>query len=175
MEKVVLVDEHDSPLGEMEKMEAHKKGVLHRAFSVFIFNDVNELMLQRRAITKYHSGGLWTNTCCSHPRKDEEIIDAGIRRLREEMGFTTSLKYQFSFIYHATLDQNLIEHELDHVLFGRFNDLVPFNTDEVMDTKFIKLADLEKDMRSNPERYTEWFKIIFEHSREAIYDMINAG
>lgn len=175
MEKVILVDEQDNILGEMEKMEAHEKGLLHRAFSVFVFNNSNQLLLQRRALNKYHSGGLWTNTCCSHPRKGEKLIDAGMRRLQEEMGFTTSLKEQLSFIYYAKLDQGLIEHELDHVLFGRFNELTAFNTEEVMDAKFVELEELEENIIANPQLYTEWFKIIFERSRKAIYDMINAG
>lgn len=175
MEKVILVDEQDNILGEMEKMEAHEKGLLHRAFSVFVFNNSNQLLLQRRALNKYHSGGLWTNTCCSHPRKGEKLIDAGMRRLQEEMGFTTSLKEQFSFIYYAKLDQGLIEHELDHVLFGRFNELTAFNTEEVMDAKFVELKELEENIIANPQLYTEWFKIIFERSRKAIYEMINAG
>ena len=175
MEKVILVDEQDNILGEMEKMEAHEKGLLHRAFSVFVFNNSNQLLLQRRALNKYHSGGLWTNTCCSHPRKGEKLIDAGMRRLQEEMGFTTNLKEQFSFIYYAKLDKGLMEHELYHVLFGRFNELTAFNTEEVMDAKFVELEELEENIIANPQLYTEWFKIIFERSRKAIYDMINAG
>ena len=132
MENVILVDEFDNPLGEMEKMEAHRKGMLHRAFSVFIFNDKKELLIQQRSIEKYHSGGLWSNTCCSHPRIDEDLLSAGKRRLMEEMGFITDLEKKFSFVYRAELDNNLTEHELDHVLFGRFNKTANFNEKEVM-------------------------------------------
>jgi isopentenyl-diphosphate delta-isomerase len=171
MEKVVLVDEQDNNLGEMEKMEAHRKGVLHRAFSIFIFNDQNELLLQQRAAEKYHSGGLWTNTCCSHQRINETNIEAGKRRLMEEMGFATELEEKFNFIYRAELDQDLIEHELDHVLFGRYNDVADFNTDEVMAVKFVNLDDLEQDMQLRPDLYTAWFKIIFSKTKALISKM----
>ena len=131
IEKVILVDKNDNEVGTMEKQEAHVKGLLHRAFSVFIFNDKNELLLQRRAVNKYHSGGLWTNTCCSHPRQNEKTKDAAKRRLLEEMGMRSTLKKQFDFIYKAKLDNNLYEHEFDHVFFGFTNDLPIINQEEV--------------------------------------------
>ncbi|MFK7787004.1 MAG: isopentenyl-diphosphate Delta-isomerase [Crocinitomicaceae bacterium] len=168
MEHVILVDELDQPLGEMEKMEAHEKGLLHRAFSVFIFNDQNELLLQKRASSKYHSGGLWSNSCCSHPRTGEGIVDAGMRRLTEEMGFTVPLDAVFSFIYKAELDNSLTEHELDHVLIGRFNEAPNMNPDEVEDWKYIDLASLATDMAHHPEAYTEWFKIVFDRVRNVL-------
>lgn len=165
-EKVVLVNESDEVVGQMNKMEAHEKGLLHRAFSVFIFNDEDELLIHQRADEKYHSAGLWTNTCCSHPRYGEDIIEAGKRRLQEEMGFVTELRDQFSFIYRAVLNDDLIEHELDHVLFGRHNEISDFNPLEVKEAKFIKLEVLEKDIELNPKDYTEWFKIIFDMTKK---------
>ena len=161
-EKVILVDKKDWPLGEMEKMEAHKKAVLHRAFSIFIFNDKNELMLQRRALSKYHSPGLWTNTCCSHPRPGEEVLEAGHRRLQEEMGFDCELHKIFDFIYKAELDQGLTEHEFDHVLFGRFNQDPAINPDEVDDWKWMNMEELAADMEAHADKYTVWFRIAFE-------------
>ena len=130
-EKVILVNNNDTPIGLMEKMEAHEKALLHRAFSVFVFNKNDELMLQQRALSKYHSPGLWTNTCCSHPRVDEPVIDAGRRRLMEEMGFDCEIEKIFDFIYKAELDQGLTEHEFDHVLFGRYNENPEINPKEV--------------------------------------------
>lgn len=161
-EFVILVDEHDQKIGLMEKMEAHQKGLLHRAFSVFIFNDKGQFLLQQRAFSKYHSGGLWTNTCCSHPRDGETILEAATRRLQEEMGFTTSLNEQFSFIYFKELDNDLIEHELDHVVFGKYNEIPKINLDEVNDYKYIDKEDLINDLKTHPNNYTEWFKICFE-------------
>jgi isopentenyl-diphosphate delta-isomerase len=161
-EFVVLVDEQDNETGLMEKMEAHQKGVLHRAFSVFIFNDAGQFLLQQRAFTKYHSGGLWTNTCCSHPRQGEKILEAATRRLQEEMGFVVPLQPQFSFIYYRELDNDLIEHELDHVVFGKFNGIPAINLEEVASYKYIDKEALIADMNSQPDHYTEWFKICFE-------------
>jgi isopentenyl-diphosphate delta-isomerase len=146
----------------MEKIEAHEKAVLHRAFSVFILNDNNELLLQRRALSKYHSPGLWTNTCCSHPREGESVINAGIRRLREEMGFETEINNLFSFIYKAEFDNGLTEHELDHVLLGRYNKAPLINKLEVSDWKWTNMEFLKKDVVINPDLYTVWFKIIFQ-------------
>ena len=163
MEHVVLVDENDQQIGLMEKMEAHEKGLLHRAFSVFIFNDENQLLLQQRAKDKYHSGGLWTNTCCSHPREGESLLDAGKRRLHEEMGFSCPIETVFSFIYKAELDNNLIEHELDHVLIGNYNEAPKPNPDEVMDWKYVDLEWVVEDMKANPENYTAWFRIVFDN------------
>lgn len=162
MEQVILVNEHDEPLGLMEKMEAHEKGILHRAFSVFLFNDQHQLLLQKRALSKYHSGGLWTNTCCSHPRENEEVLDAGNRRLKEEMGIQSQLNNVFSFVYRAELDNDLIEHELDHVLVGTFNEAPQPNPEEVADWKYIDLEDLAADIRINPTNYTAWFLKIFD-------------
>ena len=161
-EMVVLVDEQDNELGVMEKMEAHKTGSLHRAFSVFIFNGNDELMLQRRAVHKYHSGGLWTNTCCSHPRPHEAVMAAGNRRLQEEMGITAPLEQVFSFIYRADLDNNLTEHELDHVLVGRTERQPVINPDEVDSWKYMSMQDVRAAIDLTPESFTEWFKICFD-------------
>ena len=160
-EHVILVNENDEQIGTMPKLEAHEKAVLHRAFSVFIFNDNNELMLQQRASHKYHSPLLWTNTCCSHQRVGESNIKAGKRRLQEEMGFVTNLKDTISFIYKAPFDNGLTEHEFDHILVGHYNDAPNINPDEVEDWKWMPLEDLKKDISVHPEIYTEWFKIIF--------------
>ncbi len=165
MEQVVLVDSMDKPLGLMEKMEAHRKGLLHRAFSVFLFNDNHELLLQRRAFSKYHSGGLWTNTCCSHPRDGEDIVEAGKRRLREEMGFSCDVERVFSFIYKAKLDNELTEHELDHVLVGDYNGIPDPNPNEVSEWKYMSLIELEKDLAENKEHYTVWFQEIFQQGK----------
>ena len=161
-EMVILVDKNDNQLGLMEKIEAHKKAVLHRAFSVFILNENNELLLQKRALSKYHSPGLWTNTCCSHPRDGESVINAGIRRLSEEMGFETELNTLFSFIYKAEFDNGLTEHEFDHVLLGRYNKNPLINKLEVSDWKWIDVELLKKDVVVSPYIYTVWFKIIFQ-------------
>ncbi|UAB80161.1 isopentenyl-diphosphate Delta-isomerase [Marixanthomonas sp. SCSIO 43207] len=161
-EKVVLVNEKDEKIGLMPKMEAHEKALLHRAFSVFVFNDKNELMLQQRALHKYHTPGLWTNTCCSHQRDGESNIDAGKRRLQEEMGFTTDLKETISFIYKAPFDNGLTEHEFDHILVGKYNEEPNINPDEVAAWKWMTLEDVKKDIKNNPAIYTEWFKIIFD-------------
>ncbi|HET7361410.1 MAG TPA: isopentenyl-diphosphate Delta-isomerase [Salinimicrobium sp.] len=161
-EKVILVNEKDEQIGLMPKMEAHEKALLHRAFSVFVFNTENELMIQQRALEKYHSPGLWTNTCCSHQREGESNIAAGKRRLKEEMGFSTELKDTISFIYKAPFDNGLTEHEFDHILVGEYNEEPLINPEEVADWKWISLEDLKKDMAHNPKNYTEWFKIIFE-------------
>ncbi len=161
-EKVILVDKNDNPIGLMNKLEAHEKAVLHRAFSVFILNDKKELMLQQRAHHKYHSPLLWTNTCCSHQRENETNIQAGTRRLREEMGFETELKEMFHFIYKAPFDNGLTEHELDHVMIGYYNDIPMINEEEVESWKWMKIEDIKNDMITNPNIYTVWFKIIFE-------------
>ena len=167
-ELVILVNENDEKIGLMPKMEAHEKAVLHRAFSVFIFNDNNELMLQQRALHKYHSPGLWTNTCCSHQRDGETNIEAGKRRLVEEMGFETNLEEKTSFIYKAPFDNGLTEHELDHILVGYYNDVPKINPDEVADWKWMPTEDVKVDIALHPERYTAWFKIIFDKFYEYI-------
>jgi isopentenyl-diphosphate delta-isomerase len=161
-EKVILVDINDNPIGLMNKLEAHEKAVLHRAFSVFVLNDRNELMLQQRAHHKYHSPLLWTNTCCSHQRENETNIQAGTRRLREEMGFETELEEMFHFIYKAPFDNGLTEHELDHVMIGYYNNEPAINKEEVESWKWMKIEEVKNDMIMNPNLYTVWFKIIFE-------------
>ena len=163
IEKVILVDENDNQVGLMPKLEAHQKGLLHRAFSVFIFNSKYELLLQKRASSKYHSGGLWTNTCCSHPREGEEILDAANRRLIEEMGIETSLRKVHDFIYKAELDNDLTEHEFDHVLYGIYNEDPIINKDEADDFKWIDMDSLNEDIKTNGDNYTIWFKIAFEY------------
>ena len=162
-EEVILVDKHDVEQGAMEKIEAHKNGgTLHRAFSVFVFNTKGELLLQRRALHKYHSGGLWTNTCCSHPRPGETVREAGHRRLEEEMGMQCKLVELFSFEYKAELDGGMTEWELDHVLLGLSNKEPSINEEEVAEFKYMPLDDIDEDLNKNPQNYTEWFKICFE-------------
>lgn len=161
-EQVVLVDKNNKQIGLMPKLEAHQKAILHRAFSVFVFNDKGELMLQQRAANKYHSPLLWTNTCCSHQRNGESNLEAGKRRLFEEMGFTCNLKEVFSFIYKAPFDNGLTEHELDHVMIGTFNGNPTINKEEVEEYKWMTLVNIEKDIKQHPENYTAWFKIIFD-------------
>ncbi|PCI06339.1 MAG: isopentenyl-diphosphate delta-isomerase [Flavobacteriaceae bacterium] len=161
-EQVILVNEQDEQIGLMEKMEAHEKALLHRAFSVFVLNDKNELMLQQRAAEKYHSPLLWANTCCSHQRDGETSLSAGKRRLQEEMGFVCELKELFSFIYKAPFDNGLTEHELDHVMIGTYQDAPKINRDEVESYKWMTLEAVKEDMELQPAIYTEWFKIIFD-------------
>ena len=167
-EKVILVNEKDEQIGLMPKLEAHEKAVLHRAFSVFVFNDKNELMLQQRAQSKYHSPGLWTNTCCSHQRDGESNIEAGKRRLDEEMGFVVDLQESISFIYKAPFDNGLTEHEFDHVLLGKYNYEPVINIDEVASWKWMPLEEVKMDISLQPELYTEWFKVIFDKFYEHI-------
>ena len=159
--QVVLVDEDDSELGVMEKMEAHEKGLLHRAFSIFLFNDKGEMMLQRRALSKYHSPGLWTNTCCSHPMHGETLEMAAERRLQEEMGMSCTMRKEFHFIYRADLDNNLIEHEFDHVFIGNYDDEVRPNHLEVANFVYQSIEEVAANLQSYPEKYTVWFKIAF--------------
>lgn len=161
-EQVILVNENDEQIGLMPKMEAHEKAVLHRAFSVFVFNDKNQLMLQQRAADKYHSPLLWTNTCCSHQRDGETNLEAGKRRLQEEMGFVCDIEEKTSFIYKAPFDNGLTEHELDHVMVGYYNDNPVINREEVESFKWMTVEEVKVDMELNPTVYTEWFKIIFE-------------
>ena len=161
-EQVILVNEKDEQIGTMPKLEAHEKGVLHRAFSVFVLNDSGELLMQQRAASKYHSPLLWTNTCCSHQRVGESNIEAGKRRLFEEMGFVTELKDVVSFIYKANFDNGLTEHEFDHVLVGTYNENPNMNIDEVNNFKWMTLEQVKVDMELHPDIYTEWFKIIFD-------------
>lgn len=161
-EQVILVNEKDEPIGLMGKMEAHEKGLLHRAFSVFVFNSKQEVLLQQRAACKYHSPNLWTNTCCSHPRAGETNQQAGERRLQEEMGLQVPLQEVFSFIYKAPFDNGLTEHEYDHVLIGYSDTQPQINPEEVASWKWLSLEAIKEDILQAPERYTAWFKIIFE-------------
>ena len=156
---VILVDEQDNEIGVMEKLRAHELGKLHRAFSVFIFNDKKELLLQQRAINKYHSGGLWTNTCCSHPSPNETIKDAAIRRLYEEMGMTCDLKIINNFIYKTEFENGLIEHEFDYILTGISNSTPQINKTEVESYKWQQISEIQNDINLNPNQFTTWFKI----------------
>jgi len=171
MEKVILVDVNDNPIGEEEKLEAHKKGLLHRCFSIFIFNSVGKLLLQRRAKEKYHSGGLWTNTCCSHPSPGENTLDAAHRRLQEEMGIDTELREVHTFVYKAKLDNDLTEYEYDHVFTGICdNEPIP-NPDEISDWKWVDKKWLTEDIKNNPDVYTYWLKDCYGD----VVKIINSG
>jgi isopentenyl-diphosphate delta-isomerase len=161
-EMVILVNEQDEPIGLMEKMEAHEKGVLHRAFSILIFNSNGEMLLQQRALSKYHSPGLWTNACCSHPRDGETVLEAANRRLSEEMGMQTDLTILTHFIYKADFDNGLTEHELDYVLRGITNDSPLINQEEVHDYRWINTADLSQWVKSTPSDFTVWFLELFK-------------
>lgn len=161
MEEIILVDEHDNELGTMEKMEAHQKGRLHRAFSVFIFNTAGELLLQQRALHKYHSAGIWANTCCSHPRPGENIYEAATRRLQEEMGLQCELEKAFSFIYKVDFTNGLTEHELDHVFIGYSDKKPDCNTQEVADYNYVKPEIIQEEIKNNPEKYAYWFVLCF--------------
>lgn len=165
-EQIILVDENDIQIGAMEKLEAHKKGLLHRAFSILIKNSKGEIMLQKRAIGKYHSGGLWTNTCCSHPRVGEGLATATHRRLKEEMGFDCELKEITTFTYHASLDHGLQENEFLHVYAGEHNDDPIVNPEEADDWKWMSLSKLKKDVAKHPYNYTSWFKIVLKKMEE---------
>lgn len=162
MEYVILVDEHDNPIGLMEKQAAHVDPHLHRAFSVFIFNSNGELLMQQRALSKYHSPGLWTNTCCSHPRDGETTMDAASRRLMEEMGMSCEMHEVYTFIYKAPVGQGLTEHEFDHVFIGQSDDIPEINHEEVESWKYMPIDTLKNDIQIHPEQYTEWFKITLE-------------
>lgn len=169
-EEVILVNQENEQIGTMPKMEAHEKALLHRAFSVFIVNDDGEIMLQQRAASKYHSPLLWTNTCCSHQRVGESNLDAGKRRLQEEMGFEAELKELFSFIYKAPFDNGLTEHEYDHVMIGNFNTEPKINPEEVEAWKWMSPELVKKDITNNPKEYTVWFKIIFEKFYQHLFN-----
>jgi isopentenyl-diphosphate delta-isomerase len=162
-EMVILVDEQDKEIGLMEKQEAHIKGLLHRAFSVMVFNGKGEMLLQQRALSKYHSGGLWTNTCCSHPRQGETTEEAAHRRLQEEMGFDCELQLHQTFIYNAPFDNGLTEHELDHVFVGSYHQNPVINPEEVNDFHWISLPELNQQLRDEPEKFTVWFKMIMDN------------
>jgi isopentenyl-diphosphate delta-isomerase len=169
-DKVILVNQNDQQIGLMPKLEAHQKAILHRAFSVFVLNSKNEIMLQQRAKHKYHSPLLWTNTCCSHQRDGETNIQAGSRRLNEEMGFETELKELFHFIYKAPFDNGLTEHELDHVMIGYYNDDPNINLEEVENWKWMGIEEVQNDIQIQPEIYTVWFKIIFDQFYHYLVD-----
>lgn len=158
---VLLVNERDEELIEMDKLDAHRQGLLHRAFSIFVFNSMGQLLLQQRAPHKYHGGSLWTNTCCSHPQLGERVVDSALERLAFEMGFSTELEQIYSFIYHSPVENGLVEHELDHVLVG-FSDTIPRpNPDEVNDFKWMDTDEIEIWMQSRPQDFTVWFKEAF--------------
>ena len=161
MDKLILVDKKDTPIGTIEKMEAHQKALLHRAFSVFIFNTKGEMLLQQRALDKYHSGGLWTNACCSHPYDGQQTQAAAEKRLQEEMGFTTVLTKVFDFIYKAPFDNGLTEHEFDHVFTGTYDGAIVPDKSEVEDFCFMSMEDIKESLQLHPEKYTVWFKIAF--------------
>ena len=167
-EKVILVDKEDNQIGLMPKMEAHLKGKLHRAFSIIIFNSDRKILLQKRASTKYHTPNLWSNTCCSHQREDEDNIDAGKRRLNEEMGFVTNLYNFSSFIYRVEFSNGLIEHENDHIMLGVFDGTPKPNPNEVDEWKWIDIDILVEDMQINPDHYTAWFMIIMNNYYESL-------
>ena len=162
MEQVILVDDSDNQIGVMEKMEAHEKALLHRAFSVFLFNAKGEMLLQRRALSKDHSAGLWTNACCSHPRPGESTLDAANRRTKEELGIQPHIKHTFSFLYKAAFDNGLTEYEYDHVFIGNWDDDVELNPDEVAEIRYLSIDAIRKELKETPENYTEWFKIAFD-------------
>jgi isopentenyl-diphosphate delta-isomerase len=163
MEHVVLVDRDDKEVGIMEKMEAHRLGKLHRAFSILLFNDEGKMLLQKRSVHKYHSGGLWTNACCSHPLPEEKMEDATRRRLKEEMGIDLQPAFSYKFLYKAKVTSDLTEHELDHVFIGIFNGEPKINSAEVEGWKFVELSWLKNDIRLHPQNYTTWLKLIVEH------------
>lgn len=169
MEQVILVDQQDNQIGLMEKLKAHQEGLLHRAFSVLIFNDNREMLIHQRDKNKYHCGGLWTNACCSHPREGESVKKAAQRRLMEEMGFTTDVEFVESFIYKAEFENGLTEHEFDHLFVGIYNDNPTPNPKEVQDWKYISIEKLKKEINQNPGHYSAWFKTIMNnHLQHAI-------
>ena len=165
-DKVILVTEHDDMVGIMDKMEAHKQGLLHRAFSIFIFNTKGEMLLQQRALNKYHSGGLWTNACCSHPMPGEKTKDAAQRRLKEELGFETPVEKIFDFVYKATFDNGLTEHEFDHVFAGEYEGRLSINPDEVDDFCYKEISEIKNTMQTHPQKYTAWFHLAFPKIEE---------
>ena len=160
--KIILVNKQDQEIGAEYKLEIHKQGKLHRAFSIFIFNSHGDLLLQKRALNKYHSGGLWSNSCCSHPEQNEEIYFSAHKRLKEEMGFDCELSELFSFIYKSKVGINLIENEFDHVFVGKFDGKLKINKKEVADTKWVNYDFLKKDIRDNPQNYAYWFKLCYK-------------
>ncbi|GAB6107221.1 isopentenyl-diphosphate Delta-isomerase [Fusibacter bizertensis] len=173
-EQIIVVDESDNELGSIGKMEAHYNGILHRAFSILVFNEQNQLLLQRRSFKKYHTPGLWTNTCCSHPRYGEKLTDAVQRRLIEEMGFSCALEELFHFIYKVEFEKGLFEYELDHVFLGRYSGNVIANPDEVHEIKWIDLDTLKREIEENPDQFTYWFKYLLKHHSDTIHKYLEA-
>jgi len=169
MDQVVLVDEQDRAVGTMEKMEAHRRGKLHRAFSILVYNSRGELLVHQRSASKYHSAGLWTNTCCSHPRPEENIRDAAARRLKEEMGIDANPEFLYSFIYQAAFDNGLIEHELDHVFRATFDGIPQANPKEVQAWRYVAIEDLQKEVAAAPDQFTHWFKLILQRQDTAAF------
>lgn len=165
-DKVILVNEHDDMVGIMDKMEAHKQGLLHRAFSIFIFNSKGETLLQQRAVTKYHSGGLWTNACCSHPMPGEKTIDAALRRLNEELGFETPVEKIFDFVYKAEFDNGLTEYEFDHVFAGEYEGNIESNPAEVSDFCYKEISEIRDMLQTHPQKFTAWFHLAFPKIEE---------
>jgi len=165
-DKVILVTEQDDMVGIMDKMEAHKQGLLHRAFSIFIFNSKAEMLLQQRAITKYHSGGLWTNACCSHPMPGEKTKDAAARRLHEELGFDTPLEKIFDFVYKAEFDNGLTEYEFDHVFAGEYEGDVKINTEEASEYCYKEIPEIKSMLQTHPKKFTAWFHLAFPKIEE---------
>jgi isopentenyl-diphosphate delta-isomerase len=174
-ERVVLVDADDVEIGTVEKMRAHLDGALHRAFSVFVFDRVGRMLLQRRAADKYHSGGLWSNTCCSHPRPGEDAAAGALRRLDEEMGFRCDLHSAFTFVYHADVGMGLTEHEYDHVFVGRFDGAPQPNPAEVEGWRWADVDDLRAEMDAHPERFTFWFRAAFREVLAHGLDLVRAA
>lgn len=170
---VILVDERDVQTGTMEKLEVHQKALLHRAFSIFIFNGKGEMLLHKRAANKYHSAGLWTNACCSHPSPGEETLVSAQNRLQEEMGISTSLEKAFEFMYKAAFDNGLTEYEFDHVFVGNYDGEVFPNKDEVSDYCFKSIAEIKDSIQTHPQKYTEWFKIAFPKLEEYLIKKIS--
>ena len=171
-EYVILVDEQDQELGVMEKMQAHREAKLHRAVSVFVFNSKGELLLQKRAATKYHSANLWTNTCCSHPKPTEDTLAAANRRLQEEMGLRCEIKYAFNFTYLTAFENGLSEHEFDHVFFGFSDDMPNPNPQEVAAYKYMSLQEIENQLKQNSQEFTAWFKLIFDRVKNELNKII---
>ena len=161
MTEVILVNKNDQPIGQMDKLEAHQKGLLHRAFSIFVFNNKGEMLLQQRAMGKYHSAGLWTNACCSHPQPGEETKTAAIRRLKEELGFETSIEKIFDLYYRTEFENGLTEHEFDHVFAGEYDGPVNPDPEEIMDISYKSMDEISEGLIKNPEQYTHWFRLAF--------------
>jgi len=165
-DKVILVNEFDDTVGIMDKMEVHKQGLLHRAFSIFIFNRKGEMLLQQRAFSKYHSGGLWTNACCSHPMPGEKTMDAAQRRLKEELGFEIPVEKIFDFVYKAGFDNGLTEHEFDHVFAGEYEGKINANPEEVNEVCYKEIPEIKNTMQTHPQKYTAWFHLAFPKIEE---------